>query len=163
MNTAAVSPLGLDRSAALAVLVSGGLDSAILLGEALGHHAAVWPLYVRHGLFWETAELRHLARFLEAVAGRAPRPLVVLGVPVRDIYPGHWSLTGRGVPDADSPDEAVFLPGRNVLLLAKAMLWCQLQRVLAVALAPLESNPFPDATDAFFAGFQDVVNQGIAG
>jgi len=49
---------------------------------------------------------------------------------------------------ADTPDDAVFLPGRNVLLLSKAMLWCHLHGVEEVALAPLESNPFPDATPA---------------
>jgi len=87
----------------------------------------------------------------------------VLEMPVADLYGGHWSLTGQGVPDADSPDEAVFLPGRNVLLLAKAMLWCHLHGVPAVALAPLGSNPFPDATPAFFDAYQDVVNQGIGG
>ena len=46
----------------LAILVSGGLDSAILLGEALPHFPAVYPLYVRHGLFWEAAELQFLRR-----------------------------------------------------------------------------------------------------
>ena len=54
----------------LAVLISGGLDSAILLGEALRGGAAVHPLYVRNGLSWEAVELPHLRRFLEAV--RAP-------------------------------------------------------------------------------------------
>jgi 7-cyano-7-deazaguanine synthase len=147
----------------LAVLVSGGLDSAILLGEALRDAAAVQPLYVRHGLSWEAAELQHLRRFLDAVRGPALRPLVVLEMPVADLYGSHWSLTGQGVPDADSPDEAVFLPGRNVLMLAKAMLWCQLHGVPAVALAPLGSNPFPDATPAFFDDFQDVVNRGLGG
>src|SRR5262249_14722660 len=98
---------------ALAVLVSGGLDSAILLGEALRDHAAVHPLYVRNGLFWEPAELRHLRRFLEAVAGPALRPLTVLEMPVADLYGDHWSVTSRGVPGADTPDDAVFLPGRN--------------------------------------------------
>jgi 7-cyano-7-deazaguanine synthase len=148
---------------ALAVLTSGGLDSAVLLGEALRERPAVVPLYVRHGLTWEAAELQHLHRFLEAVRAPALWPLVVLEMPVADLYPEHWSLTGRGVPDADSPDEAVFLPGRNVLLLAKAMLWCQLRGVPAVALAPLESNPFPDATPVFFNDFQNVVNRGIGG
>ena len=152
-----------DRTAALAVLVSGGLDSAILLGEALRDTASVQPLYVRHGLSWEAAELQCLRRFLDAVRTPALRPLVVLDMPVADLYGGHWSLTRQGVPDADSPDEAVFLPGRNVLLLAKAMLWCHLHGVPAVALAPLESNPFPDATPAFFDTFQDVVNRGIGG
>jgi 7-cyano-7-deazaguanine synthase len=152
-----------DPPAALAVLVSGGLDSAILLGEALRDTPAVHPLYVRHGLYWEAAELQHLRRFLDGVRAPALRPLSVLEMPVADLYGGHWSLTGQGVPDADSPDEAVFLPGRNVLLLAKAMLWCQLRGVPAVALAPLESNPFPDATPAFFEAYQDVVNRGTGG
>ena len=50
-----------------------------------------------------------------------------------------------------------------MLLLAKAMLWCHLHGVPAVALAPLESNPFPDATPAFFAAYQDVVNAAVGG
>src|SRR5579872_6676877 len=108
----------------LAVLVSGGLDSAILVGEALGAGSAVHPLYVRNGLSWEPVEFQHLRRFLEAVHTPALRPLTVLEMPVADLYGDHWSVTGRGVPGADTDDGAVFLPGRNVLLLSKAMLWC---------------------------------------
>src|SRR5262249_45379846 len=67
------------------------------------------------------------------------------------------------VPEADTPDEAVYLPGRNVLLLAKAMLWCHLHKVPAVALAPLAANPFHDATPAFFNAFQDAVNRAVDG
>jgi 7-cyano-7-deazaguanine synthase len=154
------------------VLISGGLDSAVLLADVLqgpapglegGPWEAVHPLYVRSGLTWEAAELDHLGRFLAAVRRPALRPLRVLEMPVADLYGDHWSLTGRGVPDAASPDEAVFLPGRNVLLLAKALLWCHLNGVGAVALAPLEANPFPDATPAFFAAYQDVVNRAVGG
>jgi 7-cyano-7-deazaguanine synthase len=148
---------------ALAVLASGGLDSAILLGQALQHQAAVQPLYIRSGLFWETAELAHLRRFLEHIACPALRPLVVLDLPVRDLYGAHWSITGQEVPDALSPDEAVFLPGRNVLLLAKALLWCHLHSIGAVALATLQGNPFPDATPAFFASFGEIVNEAVNG
>src|SRR5262249_41673509 len=64
---------------------------------------------------------------------------------------------------AETPDEAVFLPGRNVLLLAKALVWCHLRAVPAVALAPLAGNPFPDATPAFFAAYEAAVNQALAG
>src|SRR5262245_17059048 len=126
---------------ALAVLVSGGLDSAVLLAESLRAHAPVHPLYVRFGLIWEEAELQHLQRFLDAVRTPALAPLAVLEVPVRDLYGEHWALTGRGVPGDDTPDEAVFLPGRNLFFLAKALVWCHLRRVPAVALAPLEDNP----------------------
>jgi 7-cyano-7-deazaguanine synthase len=147
----------------LAVLVSGGLDSGILLGESLRTHAAVHPLYVRCGLSWEAVELRHLRRYLDALRCPALRPLTLLEMPVADLYGDHWSLTARGVPDAGSPDEAVFLPGRNVLLLSKALLWCHLNGVPAVALAPLCGNPFPDATPAFFTAYQEVVNRAVGG
>jgi 7-cyano-7-deazaguanine synthase len=151
------------ESPPLAVLVSGGLDSAILLAESLAAHPAVHPLYVRFGLAWEATELRHLRRFLEAIGRPSLQPLTILEQPVADLYGRHWSITGEGVPGADTPDEAVFLPGRNVLLLAKALLWCHLHAVDALALAPLESNPFPDATPAFFAAYAAAVNQAVGG
>jgi 7-cyano-7-deazaguanine synthase len=148
---------------ALAVLVSGGLDSAILVGEAVREQAAVFPLYVRFGLAWEAVELAHLRRFLDALGSPRLRPLHVLDLPAGDLYGDHWSVTGRGVPDDRSPDEAVFLPGRNVLLLAKGLLWCHLHDVPAVALGSLASNPFPDATPEFFAAFEGVVNRAVGG
>jgi 7-cyano-7-deazaguanine synthase len=147
----------------LAVLVSGGLDSAVLLGSAVRRHAAVWPLYVRSGVAWEAAERENLDRFLAAIVDPTLRPLVTLDVPVADLYGDHWSLTGRGVPGADTPDAAVYLPGRNVLLLSKALLWCHLHDVPTLALATLDRNPFPDATPAFFAAFADAVNMAVGG
>src|SRR5438876_9765678 len=81
----------------LAVLTSGGLDSAILLAESVKNHSAVWPLYIRTGLTWETIELRFLKRFLEKIACPELRPLQVLDLPVADLYGNHWSLSGRDV------------------------------------------------------------------
>jgi 7-cyano-7-deazaguanine synthase len=147
----------------LAILVSGGLDSAILVGDCVRSGSEVYPLYVRHGLFWERVELRHLQGYLEALNGPQLHPLAVLEMPAGDLYGDHWAVTGRDVPDAASADAAVFLPGRNVLLLVKAMLWCALRGVPAVALACLESNPFPDATPAFFTAFARVVNEAVGG
>ena len=147
----------------MAVLISGGLDSAILLGELLGRHPAVQPLYVRNRLSWEKVELKHLRRFLKAIARPQLQPLQVLDLPVGDLYGNHWSITGQDVPDAESPDEAVFLPGRNVLLLAKALLWCHLHAIPQLALGVLGSNPFPDAGSAFFSAFQKAVNLAVGG
>ncbi len=147
----------------LAVLISGGLDSAILLGDALRHHAAVVPIYVRCGLSWEAVEFAYLERYLAALRAPALQPLIVLDQSIADVYGPHWSITGNNIPDANSPDEAVFLPGRNVLLLAKSLLWCHLHHVPAIALGSLQTNPFPDATPAFFHGFQEIVNQAMQG
>jgi 7-cyano-7-deazaguanine synthase len=152
-----------EPSAPLAVLCSGGLDSAILLAEACRRHPAVTPLYVRFGLAWEEVERAHLERFLAALGAPSLRRLVVLDMPVHDLYGKHWSITGEGVPGADTPDEAVGLPGRNVLLLAKALLWCHLHGVPGVALGTLESNPFPDATAEFFCACEALVNQALDG
>src|SRR5258708_38386891 len=108
----------MPRENCRAVLVSGGLDSAILLAECVRRSETVYPLYVRSGLTWEPIELSYLRRYLETVRCAVLQSLQVLDLPVADLYGRHWSLTGCGVPDAASPDEAVFLPGRNVLLLA---------------------------------------------
>lgn len=147
----------------LAVLISSGLDSAILLGDALRRGVRVHPLYVQCGLAWEHVELIHLERYLAALAQPNLRPLTLLQQPVNDIYGRHWSVTGTGVPGANDPDEMVFLPGRNVWLLAKAMLWCHWNQVPAVALGSLQTNPFPDATPEFFRSMQAVVNQAVGG
>ncbi len=153
----------LDSPKPLAVLVSGGLDSAVLLGTAVRTHAAVYPLYVRMGLAWETIEREFLGLFLAELGAPAVQPLVTLEMPVADLYGNHWSLTGRGVPGADSADEAVYLPGRNVLLLSKALLWCHLHDVQTLALATLAANPFPDATPAFFRAFAAIVDRAVGG
>jgi 7-cyano-7-deazaguanine synthase len=149
--------------APLAVLVSGGLDSAILLAEATRVYPAVFPLYVRTGLQWEPVEREYLDRFLLAIRAPVLQPLVVLDQPVEDVYGSHWSISGQGVPDANTPDDAVFLPGRNVLLLAKPLLWCHLNGVPEIATAPLGSNPFPDATPEFYDGFAALVSRAVGG
>jgi 7-cyano-7-deazaguanine synthase len=147
--------------APLAVLASGGLDSAILLGEALRSYPAVHPLYIRTGAAWEATEFQYLQRFLKAMASPKFRPTVELALPASDLYGNHWSITGVNVPDADSPDEAVELPGRNVILLSKALLWCHLNGVPQLATAPLGSNPFPDATPEFYDGFASIVGRAV--
>jgi 7-cyano-7-deazaguanine synthase len=86
--------------------------------------------------------------------------LIVLDLPLADLYDGHWSLTGRDRPAADSPDEAVYLPGRNALLIVKAAVWCQLHGIEDLALAPLGTSPFEDASAAFLSDFQTAINRG---
>jgi 7-cyano-7-deazaguanine synthase len=158
--TAEIATVPLSR---IAVLISGGLDSAILLAEAVHTYGAVHPLYVRNGFTWESAEQEHLDRFLARLTGPSLRPLCTLELPLDELLPDHWSVTGLNVPDATSPDEAVFLPGRNVLLLSKALLFCHLNGVPTIALATLGGNPFADATPEFFRSYQDAVNLALGG
>ncbi len=144
----------------IGVLASGGLDSCILIDDLLRQRRRVQPFYIRTGLFWQSEELPALERFLAAVAMNDLSKLVVLDLPLGDLYAGHWSLTGSKTPDADSPDEAVYLPGRNALLIVKAAVWCQLHGIGELALAPLGTSPFDDASAAFLHDFQSALNRG---
>lgn len=137
----------------IGLMLSGGLDSSILLGHLLGQGRRVQPFFIRAGLIWEDAELRATRQYCRALASPWLAPLVVFHLPAEDLYGEHWSTTGRDVPDAQSADEAVFLPGRNALLTLKPLLWCAARGIEELALGVLGSNPFPDATPTFFEAY----------
>lgn len=147
----------------IAVLISGGMDSCILLWDLSKKHRRVYPLYIRNGLLWEGVELYWLRRFLKAISDpkNSTQKITVLNLPMRDLYNGHWSLTGYDVPDYKADDPSVYLPGRNLLLLTKAVLFCALNRIGTLALGPLKGNPFPDSTKAFFRAFEKMVSCGL--
>lgn len=143
-----------------AILLSGGLDSSILLAHLLEQGIVVQPIYVQSRLVWQAAELEAVQQFLAALRGPRLRALVTLEMPLADLYDGHWSLTGQDPPHANTPDDAVFLPGRNALLILKPAIWCQLQGITRLALATLVTNPFPDTSPDFFAGLETALNAG---
>jgi 7-cyano-7-deazaguanine synthase in queuosine biosynthesis len=103
-----------------AVLFSSGLDSAVLAASEARTHD-VHPLYVSTGLAWEGEELAAVDRLLAAPAFKGMASIARLTFTVADLYPPtHWAL--RGTPPAfDTPDEDVYLTGRNIILLSKAL------------------------------------------
>jgi 7-cyano-7-deazaguanine synthase len=146
---------------AVAVLCSGGLDSAVLLARE-AREAPALPVYVRSGLAWEREEQQLLGRLLAALRP-SPNilPLATVQVDVQDLYPGsHWALQGTP-PAYDTPDEDVYLPGRNLLLLSKAAVLCALRGINRIAVGPLAGNPFPDATPAFFESIARAASMGL--
>jgi 7-cyano-7-deazaguanine synthase len=147
----------------VAVLCSGGLDSAVLLAEAAQNADNVVPLYVAVGFAWEDEEQRMLDRLMRAaVFARNVRPVVHLRFDMRDVFPAtHWAV--RGEPPAfDTPDEDVYLDGRNIILLSKASVYMARHRIPLVMIGPLAGNPFPDATPEFFASLGHALSTGLA-
>ena len=144
-----------------AVLLSGGLDSAVLLAEEAAR-GTVQPIYVAAGLAWEAAERAIVSSFLARAPlnGRA-RPLVSLGVDMHDIYAAtHWAMEGRP-PAYHTPDEDVYLPGRNVVLLGKAAVYCAAAKIERLVIGTLAHNPFPDATPDFRAAMARALSLGL--
>jgi 7-cyano-7-deazaguanine synthase len=143
------------------VLFSGGIDSAILLAKLVRQGRLVTPIRVRTGCQWDEWEGRAASRFLAAIKHPRLANMVTLELPLSDLFENHWSMTGRDVPDETTSDEAVYLPGRNPLLLIKPMLWCFQNGVRELALATLASNPFNDATPGFFARFESLIHEAV--
>ena len=142
------------------VLLSGGLDSAVLAAHE-GQHDQVRPVYVSVGLAWEAAELAMIDRLLAAPAFARVDALTRVEFTMRDVYPAsHWAI--RGVPPAyDTPDEDVYLTGRNLVLLAKAGVVATTTGARRIALGPLAGNPFPDARPEFFTAMSSALSLGL--
>jgi 7-cyano-7-deazaguanine synthase len=143
------------------VLCSAGLDSAVLVAD-LARTSRVVPAYVSVGLAWEAAERAWLERLMAEppYRDRVERP-VQLRFEMRDVYAsGHWAVTGNP-PSYDTPDDDVFIAGRNLTLLTKAAVYCAGRGIGRIAIGPLAGNPFPDATPAFFAALATAVSLGL--
>ena len=145
----------------VAVLASGGLDSGVLIAD-IAREAKVFPIYVEAGLAWEDGEKYALRVFLDALNDTNVQPLTSLELPLRRLYGEHWSTTGEGVPDYGAPDSAVYLPGRNVLLIGVTAVWCALHDIGMIAIGSLDANPFPDATPSFFEGYGRLLSRALA-
>jgi 7-cyano-7-deazaguanine synthase len=145
-----------------AVLLSGGLDSTVLVAEEAAR-GEVQPIYVSVGLAWEGAERAIVSRLLASAAfDGCVRPLVSLTVDVRDVYAAtHWAVQGRP-PAYHTPDEDVYLPGRNIILLGKAGVYCAAANLDRLVLGTLAHNPFPDATPEFRAAMARALSLGLA-
>lgn len=146
-------------------MLSGGLDSAVLAADE-ARTLIVHPVYVAGGLAWEEGEQHVIRQLLSrppfSTSANRVQPLVRLEFSMRDVYPAtHWAI--RGTPPAyDTPDEDVYLHGRNVALLSKAAVFAASRRISRIVVAPLAGNPFPDATPEFFEALSAAFSLGLA-
>lgn len=132
-----------------------------MLAADEARRSQVHPIYVSTGLAWEGQELEALTQLLTAPAFALLAPLARLAFTVRDLYPPtHWALRGEP-PSFDTPDEDVYLTGRNIILLSKASIYCAQHGIGRIALGPLAGNPFPDATPRFFASMAQAMSLGL--
>lgn len=151
------------------MLFSGGLDSAVLLADVIATAGPdrVIALYVSVGFAWESEERHVAAALLATPPFSATRDFVVLSFDMRDVFrPSHWAV--RGTPPAyDTPDEDVFIDGRNVILLSKAAVYMAAAvrprpSAVTIFMGPLAGNPFPDATPQFFEAAGRSLSLGLA-
>ncbi len=158
-----MNPAGKSTLTKICVLASGGIDSGLLLEEALATGLEVYPLYIAVGFIWEEAEQFWLQRLLKELSHPHLKSLKLIQTNLRDFFLNHWAYTGKAVPDFHSPDEAVSLPGRNLFLSTHASLYALSLGISEIWMGLLEGNPFPDASLAFFENFEKACREGLGG
>jgi len=89
---------------------------------------------------------------------------------MRDVFPPtHWAVSGKP-PAFDTPDEDVYIHGRNVILASKAAVYmtrvaagnaATSAKAIRLLLGTLAGNPFPDATAEFLAAASRALTLGL--
>jgi len=149
------------KAAKVCVLASGGVESTALIAAALKRRADVTPLYVASGFVWEKAEFAHLERICRKLASpRLSAPQKSAAPSARAIAP-RWCTGAAPAPGVQSPDDAVGIPGRNLLLLAHAASFAAKRKIGRIEIGVLGSNPFPDATPAFLRSVQRAFSRAL--
>ncbi len=135
------------------VLVSGGLDSATVLGlarrEGFACYALTFDYGQRHRLELEAA--RRVAQALGAVEHR---------IATLDLtWIGGSALTDRTITVPDRPTEGIpvtYVPARNTVFLAIALGWAEVlgAQDLFVGVNAVDFSGYPDCRPAFIEAFE---------
>lgn len=144
------------------VLVSGGIESSVLLNDALSRYDHVTPIYIRNHLRWEDTEIFCLKNFVRSLKQSNLRPLAILDLTMRDLYESHWSITGIKIPSGKSQDDSVYLPGRNIIFLSKAACYAAMKEISVIEIGVLRGNPFADSSKIFFKKMSELLSLGLS-
>ncbi|PSP76269.1 7-cyano-7-deazaguanine synthase QueC [Halobacteriales archaeon QS_3_64_16] len=145
------------------VLVSGGMDSATAVYEAIDRGYEPLFFHVSYGQRTAGKESECARRLADSVD--ATDFLAVEATHLAEI--GGSSLTDRDIDieDADLDSEEVptsYVPFRNANLLAMATAYAEASAASAVFIGAHSEDfsGYPDCRPAFFEAFQDVIEQG---
>ncbi len=144
------------------VLVSGGMDSAVVLAMAREAGFAVHALSVRYGQR-HTSELDAADRVSKALGAVAHKTVVV---DLRSI--GGSALTDDAIDVPDDSDGHVigdsipstYVPARNTIMLSMALGWAEVLGATDIfcGVNAVDYSGYPDCRPEFIAGFELLAN-----
>jgi 7-cyano-7-deazaguanine synthase len=144
------------------VLVSGGMDSAVVLAIAREQGFAVHALSVRYGQR-HTSELDAAVRVAQALGAAAHK---TVNVDLRSL--GGSALTSEDIQvpvdtdghviGADIP--VTYVPARNTIMLSVALGWAEVLGAtdLFCGVNAVDYSGYPDCRPEFIAGFEALAN-----
>lgn len=138
------------------VLVSGGMDSAVVLAIAREQGFAAYALSVSYGQR-HTSELDAAARVAAGLGAVAHK---TVNVDLRSI--GGSALTDDiDVPEAGGAGIPVtYVPARNTIMLSVALGWAEVLGAADIfcGVNAVDYSGYPDCRPEFIAAFQDLAN-----
>ncbi|RPE79462.1 7-cyano-7-deazaguanine synthase QueC [Vulcaniibacterium tengchongense] len=144
------------------VLVSGGMDSAVVLAIARAQGFATHALSVRYGQR-HTSELEAAARVARALGAAAHK---VVDVDLRSIGGSALTDDAIAVPTGDAGATAAgaipstYVPARNTIMLSLALGWAEVLGAADIfcGVNAVDYSGYPDCRPEFVAAFERLAN-----
>jgi 7-cyano-7-deazaguanine synthase len=139
------------------VLVSGGLDSATTLAQAISEGYSCHALTFRYGQRHE-AELQAATR-LTGLLGAVEHKVLSLDLGAI----GGSALTDRNIAVPEQPGSGIpvtYVPARNTVFLSLALGWAEVlgTRHIFIGVNAVDYSGYPDCRPEFIAAFESMAN-----
>ena len=137
------------------VLLSGGLDSATVLGLARARGFECYALSVRYGQR-HSAELAAARQVALALGAREHR---IMGVDLAGIGGSALTDTGIAIPESRTTGIPItYVPARNTLMLSLALGWAEVVGAadIFVGVNAIDYSGYPDCRPEFIEAFENL-------
>lgn len=141
------------------VLVSGGMDSAVVMAMALEQGFDVYALSVSYGQR-HNSELAAAAALAQSQGAKAHK---TVNVDLRSIGGSALTDSGIDVPlDHSDPSDipVTYVPARNTIMLSVALGWAEVLGAndIFCGVNAVDYSGYPDCRPEFIAAFQSLAN-----
>lgn len=139
------------------VLVSGGMDSAVVLALAREEGFSAYALSVSYGQR-HTSELQAADRVCQALGAAAHK---TVNVDLRSIGGSALTDSGIEVPEAGGAGIPVtYVPARNTIMLSVALGWAEVLGASDIfcGVNAVDYSGYPDCRPEFIAAFENLAN-----
>ena len=140
----------IDVNGELRILFSGGIESALLMGEATESDLGPVPVYISTGTRWEKEELSAAKNYLDALRYGLSKSLIVVRSEQSELNE-HWAYGGAEYPKEGSDASELRIPDRNRMLLSGAANIGNGSAPLSLVIGTTADNPFEDGKPDYFA------------
>lgn len=130
------------------ILLSGGIDSTVLLYRLIAEGHDITPLYINYGQIPRNGELSAIRTVLPSVLLDR---LIIIDVPGISSL-GAGSLVGEYPTNLGSQErwfKSEFFPNRNMILISLAAAYCSKKGIQNIAVGFVGENSYSDTSVAF--------------